>query len=86
MAKAKKQKQPSNEVRKLKAASTQAFEAGDYKRVREISKQIQELAPDSQESQAAAETFDQLAVDPAVIQFGAAVILLYLSGWALAFF
>ena len=86
MAKAKKQKQPSNEVRKLKQASALAFEAGDYLRVREISKQIQELAPDSVESQAAAETSEKLAVDPAVIQFGAAVILLYFSGWALAFF
>jgi hypothetical protein len=86
MTKAKKQKQPSPEVRKLKDASKQAFEAGDYCRVREISLQIQGLEPDSAESQAAAESYSQLGVDPVVVQFGAAVIFLYFSGWALAFF
>ena len=86
MTKAKKQKQPSPEVRKLKDASKQAFDAGDYYRVREISQQIQGLAPDTPDSQAAGESYSQLGVDPVVIQFGAAVICLYLSGWALAFF
>ena len=85
MAKGKKKNQPSQEIRNLKAASERAHEAGDYFRVREISLQIQELAPDSAESQQAAESFAILGVDPAVIQFGAGVILLYLSGWALAF-
>ena len=86
MAKGKKQKQPSNEVRGLKAASARAFEAGDYLKVREISEKIQDLAPDGPEARGAADLADKLAVDPVVIQFGAAVILLYLSGWALAFF
>ena len=86
MAKGKKQRQPSNEVRGLKAASARAFEAGDYMRVREINHKIQELAPDGPEAQRAADLANKLGVDPVVIQFGAAVILLYLSGWALAFF
>ena len=86
MAKGKKQNQPSQQVRNLKAASDRAHEAGDYQRVREISTEIQGLAPDSAESQQAAHMYSQLGVDKAVIQFGAAVIFLYLSGWALAFF
>jgi len=86
MAKGKKQNQPSQQVRNLKAASDRAHEAGDYHRVREISLEIQGLTPDSPESQQAAHMYSQLGVDKTVIQFGAGVILLYLSGWALAFF
>ena len=86
MAKGKKQNQPSQQVRNLKAASERAHEAGDYCRVREISLEIQGLTGDSAESRQAAYMYSQLGVDKVVIQFGAGVIFLYLSGWALAFF
>ena len=86
MAQGKKKKQPSQQVRNLKAAAERAHEAGDYAKVREISLQIQELAPDTPESRQAADSFGKLGIDPVVIQFGAGVILLYLSGWAIASF
>lgn len=78
-------KQVKRQARQLREAARLAFAAGDYRRARELDRQIVRLVPDSELGQEAAHEAQNLRTDPVAIYIGLGALTIYGMAWLLAF-
>lgn len=79
-------KEVKKEIQGLVQRSQKATVAGDYFLVRQINREIMELAGGGDAASAARYQNERLDFDPFLLKFAFGVVTLYGLGWVLAFF
>ena len=79
-------KENKRKARRLRDDAAAAFEAGDYRRGREISLEIVALAPDTDIGAQAKVDAENTKTDPYTIYGGMVFLALYTIGWLVALF